>query len=155
MFLLNSHYFSTAIILQDYTTQGDNEEVYFEVILTEQNMNIAKEEGLVKKFKLTTTIGTSNMHLFDSDGKIRKYDTPEQSKCSSSYFCYKTFFVVILSLNVYNCQNISAVLDDFYKLRLEFYFKRKVHAVNFVLFRIFFELQINSCFLCRKQYCKI
>jgi DNA topoisomerase II len=43
-------------------------------------VNIAKEEGLVKKFKLTTTIGTTNMHLFDSDGKIRKYDTPEQSK---------------------------------------------------------------------------
>jgi hypothetical protein len=43
-------------------------------------MNIAMEEGLVKKFKLTTTIGTSNMHLFDSDGKIRKYDTPEQSE---------------------------------------------------------------------------
>ena len=43
-------------------------------------MNIAKEEGLVKKFKLTTTIGTTNMDLFDSDGKIRKYDTPEQSK---------------------------------------------------------------------------
>ena len=43
-------------------------------------MNIAKQEGLVKKFKLTTTIGTSNMHLFDSDGKIQKYDTPEQTK---------------------------------------------------------------------------
>jgi len=27
-------------------------------------MNIAKEEGLVKKFKLTTTIGTSNIPTF-------------------------------------------------------------------------------------------
>ena len=52
----------------------------FELILTEQNMNIAKQEGLEKKFKLTTTIGTTNMHLFDSNGKIRKYDTPEDGE---------------------------------------------------------------------------
>ena len=71
---------SVATILQDVTAQGDNEDVYIQLQLSEENMNIAKQEGLVKKFKLTTTIGTSNMHLFDSDGKIRKYDTPEQSK---------------------------------------------------------------------------
>ena len=43
-------------------------------------MNAAKLEGLEKKFKLTTTISTSNMHLFDSNGIIKKYDTPEQSE---------------------------------------------------------------------------
>lgn len=41
---------------------------------------MAKQEGLLKKFKLTTTISTSNMHLFDSKGVIKKYDTPEQSR---------------------------------------------------------------------------
>lgn len=40
---------------------------------------MAKQEGLLKKFKLTTTISTSNMHLFDSKGVIKKYDNPEQS----------------------------------------------------------------------------
>lgn len=59
--------------------QGDANDVYIDVTLSEVNMNIAKQEGLEKKFKLTTTFGTTNMHLFDSDGKIRKYDTPEQS----------------------------------------------------------------------------
>ena len=38
--------------------QGDNEDIYIELQLSEGNMNIAKEEGLVKKFKLTKTIGT-------------------------------------------------------------------------------------------------
>ncbi|AQK73823.1 DNA topoisomerase 2 [Zea mays] len=66
--------------IEDVTSQGDNEDVYIQLKLSEANVNVAKEEGLVKKFKLTTTIGTTNMHLFDSDGKIRKYDTPEQSK---------------------------------------------------------------------------
>jgi len=72
--------------------QGDSDDVYFVLKLTEDNMNKVMEEGLVKKFKLTTTIGTSNMHLFDSDGKIRKYDTPEQSKCISSYLLLRKPF---------------------------------------------------------------
>lgn len=42
-------------------------------------MLMAKQEGLLKKFKLTTTISTSNMHLFDPKGVIKKYDNPEQS----------------------------------------------------------------------------
>jgi DNA topoisomerase-2 len=54
--------------------------VDFEVTLSEENMNIAKQEGLVKKFKLTSSMGITNMHLFGSDGKIRKYETPEESK---------------------------------------------------------------------------
>ncbi|XP_040252810.1 uncharacterized protein [Aegilops tauschii subsp. strangulata] len=58
-------------------------------------MSVAKQEGLEKKFKLSTTIGTTNMRLFDSDGKIRKYDTPED------------------------------ILKDFFKLRLQFYGRRE------------------------------
>uniref|UniRef100_A0ACD5YXT2 Uncharacterized protein n=1 Tax=Avena sativa TaxID=4498 RepID=A0ACD5YXT2_AVESA len=81
--------------LEEMRSQCDHASVEFELVLSEKNMNIAKKEGLEKKFKLTTTIGTTNMHLFDSNGKIRKYDTPED------------------------------VLKDFFKLRFEFYAKRK------------------------------
>ncbi|KAM3193857.1 hypothetical protein ACQJBY_070474 [Aegilops geniculata] len=59
-------------------------------------MSIAKKQGLEKTFKLTTTIGTTNMCLSDLDGKIRKYDTPED------------------------------ILKEFFKLRLQFYGKREV-----------------------------
>jgi DNA topoisomerase II len=65
--------------------QGDADDVYFEITLSEENMDKAMQEGLEKKFKLTTTIGTTNMHLFDSVGKIRKYDTPEQSMYCLSF----------------------------------------------------------------------
>ncbi|XP_037467337.1 DNA topoisomerase 2-like [Triticum dicoccoides] len=54
-----------------------------------------EEKGLEKTFKLTTTIGTTNMRLFDSDGKIRKYDSPED------------------------------ILKEFFKLRLQFYGRRE------------------------------
>ncbi|XBI08063.1 hypothetical protein VPH35_135862 [Triticum aestivum] len=80
--------------LEGYRSRCSHADVYFKVILSEQNMNVAKKEGLEKKFKLITTIGTT-MYLFDSHGKIRKYDTPED------------------------------VLKEFFPLRLEFYARRK------------------------------
>ncbi|XP_057870528.2 DNA topoisomerase 2 [Cryptomeria japonica] len=69
--------------------------VRFEVALSEEKMTNALQEGLSKKFKLTTVISTSNMHLFDANGAIQKYETPEQ------------------------------ILECFYHIRLEFYVKRK------------------------------
>ncbi|KAK9070925.1 hypothetical protein SSX86_009493 [Deinandra increscens subsp. villosa] len=81
--------------IEEYMAHNDDTSVHFEVIMTANQMNKAKEEGLLKKFKLTTTLNTSNMHLFDANGVIRKYDTPEQ------------------------------ILEDFFHLRLDYYEKRK------------------------------
>jgi len=56
----------------------------------------AKEKnGLLGKFKLTTSVGTSNMHLFNEEGRIEKYETPED------------------------------IISSFFSLRLDFYSKRK------------------------------
>ncbi|KAL0397587.1 UNVERIFIED_CONTAM: DNA topoisomerase 2 [Sesamum calycinum] len=44
--------------------------VNFLVYLSAENLLIAKQEGLLKKFKLTTSISTSNMHLFDAKGRV-------------------------------------------------------------------------------------
>lgn len=76
--------------------QGDANAVDFTIIISEENMKKAMEEGLEKKFKLTTTIGTTNMHLFDKVGKIRKYDTPEQSTSMLAIFLvvYPLLFVI-------------------------------------------------------------
>ncbi|KAK1605914.1 hypothetical protein QYE76_029587 [Lolium multiflorum] len=78
-----------------FMSYSDDVNVDFEVTLSEENMNIAKQEGLVKKFKLTSTLAITNMHLFGPDGKIRKYETPEE------------------------------ILEEFFTLRLEYYVKRK------------------------------
>lgn len=69
--------------LQGFRQYSDDTTVDFEVFLSEESMMRTKQEGLLKKFKLTTTISTSNMHLFDSKGVIKKYDTPEQSELKS------------------------------------------------------------------------
>jgi DNA topoisomerase II len=56
----------------------------------------AEKQGLLEFFKLTGKISTSNMMCFDYDGKIRKYESPEE------------------------------ILEAFYPMRLAFYQKRKV-----------------------------
>ncbi|URE07085.1 hypothetical protein MUK42_20585 [Musa troglodytarum] len=81
--------------IKDYREYNDDKTVHFEVTLTEENLSIARQEGLEKKFKLTTSIGTTNMHLFDPNGVIKKYDNSEQ------------------------------ILEEFFHLRYEFYEKRK------------------------------
>ncbi|KAF6168380.1 hypothetical protein GIB67_018220 [Kingdonia uniflora] len=81
--------------IKDYREHNDDTTVHFEVIMSEETLLMAKQEGLVKKFKLTTSISTSNMHLFDAKGVIKKYDTPEQ------------------------------ILEEFFHIRFELYVKRK------------------------------
>ncbi|KAJ8748764.1 hypothetical protein K2173_011319 [Erythroxylum novogranatense] len=81
--------------IKEFRKYSDEQNVVFEIVLSEENIAKAKEEGLLKKFKLTATISTSNMHLFDPSGKLKKYDTPEQ------------------------------ILEEFFDLRLEYYEKRK------------------------------
>ncbi|RLN49417.1 hypothetical protein BBJ28_00012663, partial [Nothophytophthora sp. Chile5] len=51
--------------------------------------------GIVKKFKLESSLSTSNMHLFDAAGHIKKYENPKE------------------------------IMDEFYGIRLEYYDRRK------------------------------
>ncbi|XP_030493385.2 DNA topoisomerase 2 isoform X1 [Cannabis sativa] len=81
--------------IEGFTQHSDHSTVDILVHMTEENMMAAKQDGLLKKFKLTTSLNTSNMHLFDANGLIKKYDTPEQ------------------------------ILEEFFHIRLAFYVKRK------------------------------
>lgn len=82
--------------VQDYEEHHTDLTVHFKVHMTNKGIQAAETEGLDKKFKMTTTIGTGNMVCFDLNGKIRKYSTAEE------------------------------ILVDFYHKRLEFYGLRKV-----------------------------
>jgi DNA topoisomerase-2 len=56
--------------------------------------------GLEKLLRLTTTVSTTNMHLFDSNEKLKKYSKVEE------------------------------IIDDYYDVRLEGYVKRKKHIIK-------------------------
>jgi DNA topoisomerase-2 len=61
----------------------------------------AEEQGLTEFFKLTNKLNTSNMMCFDFEGKIKKYNSPEE------------------------------IIEEFYPKRLAHYQKRKAHTLQF------------------------
>ena len=56
--------------------------------------------GLEKILKLSTTNTTTNMHLFDADDKLKKYE------------------------------NVQEIIDDYFLTRLQLYFVRKEHMID-------------------------
>lgn len=81
---------------QDYEEHHTDTTVFFRVHMTEANLKAAEQEGLEKRFRLSTTMSTGNMVCFDLNGKIRKYSSAEE------------------------------ILQDFFHKRLEYYGLRKV-----------------------------
>lgn len=64
--------------------------------MSASDLEKAEAQGLEEFFKLTTKLSTSNMICFDFEGKIKKYNSPEE------------------------------MIEDFYPIRMAFYQKRKV-----------------------------
>eukprot|EP00970_Alexandrium_tamarense_P016085 scaffold6070_cov143-Alexandrium_tamarense.AAC.1 len=62
--------------ISDFKENHTDTTVSFTVTATEENINKFEygKGGLLKKFKLSTTMSTANMHLFSEDGKIVKYN---------------------------------------------------------------------------------
>jgi DNA topoisomerase-2 len=69
--------------------------VSFIINFTEEQMSKAEQAGLYKKFKLISSIATSNMVLFDAQGQLRRYS------------------------------NVGEILTEFFQLRLDYYHRRK------------------------------
>ena len=91
--------------------------------MTAAQMKSAEDEGLDKRFKINSTISTTNMVCFDPDGKIKKYTSPEE------------------------------IILEFYDVRVTHYVKRKVRLVVFPLsFFVLFPLsETDPClFVCSR-----
>ncbi|TBU56240.1 type II DNA topoisomerase [Dichomitus squalens] len=86
--------------VKDYEEHHNNMNVHFIVTMSAKGMEEAEKQGFHEYFKLTTKINTSNMVCFDFDGKIKKYNAPEE------------------------------IIEDFYPKRLAYYQKRKDYLVN-------------------------
>merc|ERR1740124_2135050 len=83
--------------LKDFKENHTDSTVAFTVVATKEKLDEFEngKDGLYGKFKLTSLIHASNMHLFAIDGKIAKYESPEQ------------------------------ILKYFYSVRLQYYSDRK------------------------------
>eukprot|EP00051_Salpingoeca_urceolata_P016686 m.223370 g.223370 ORF g.223370 m.223370 type:complete len:1511 (+) comp18752_c0_seq2:97-4629(+) len=81
--------------IKDYKEHHTDTTVAFTVIMTPEQMAAAEAKGLYKFFKIESSLSTTNMTLFDSEGRIRKYES------------------------------VQDIIGDFFSLRLKFYQKRK------------------------------
>ncbi|PCH33085.1 type II DNA topoisomerase [Wolfiporia cocos MD-104 SS10] len=86
--------------IKDYKEYHNNMNVHFVITMEPKNLEKAEAQGLLDYFKLTTKMSTSNMICFDFDGKIKKYNSPEE------------------------------IIEDFYPKRLAYYQKRKDYLAN-------------------------
>ena len=85
----------------DYRNNCDDTKVNFKVIMQKTVIDeLIKKDEMVKKLKLTTSINTSNMHVFDAQCKIRKFSSPED------------------------------IIYKFYIVRKEHFIKRKKHLID-------------------------
>ena len=84
-------------VLKDYETHSTNHTIRFILQFYPGELpKLMDDGGFEKEFKLVTkTMTTSNMHLFDADGRIKKYET------------------------------VADIVTDFYKVRRSYYVKRK------------------------------
>merc|ERR1719321_2450353 len=68
-----------AIVIDDIKEYHTENTVHFELTLSEQKMQLAESMGLEKAFKIRRNgAATTNMMLFDKDGKVKKYASAEE-----------------------------------------------------------------------------
>jgi DNA gyrase/topoisomerase IV subunit A len=82
--------------VREYHTEHS---VHFVLSLTPHKLKEAERRGLAKTFHLKSSVSTSNMMLFDPDGKIKKYESLEE------------------------------IAQDHFKVRLDVYAKRKAYLL--------------------------
>jgi DNA topoisomerase-2 len=88
----------------DYKENNTDTKVYFELEFESGYLESAKD--LDKTFHLCKKYSTNNMHLFDANGVIKKYDSP------------------------------VAIMDEYYKIRLELYGKRKAYELDVLEYQL-------------------
>ncbi|KIY62781.1 type II DNA topoisomerase [Cylindrobasidium torrendii FP15055 ss-10] len=87
-------------LIKNYQEHHANANVHFVIQMSPKGMEQAEQQGFLEFFKLTSKVSTTNMILFDFEGKIQRYDSPE------------------------------AILEEFYPMRLSYYQKRKDYLAN-------------------------
>jgi len=94
--------------IRDFTSVCTEVAVDFEVTFSRGKLDeleskcdeITGINGIEKLLKLATTISSTNMHMFDADRKLHKYGSIEE------------------------------IIDDFYKVRIDVYGKRKAYLID-------------------------
>ena len=101
-FLVDSTNKSKKQFIKDYDSYCSDTAIHFEIHFVKGKLDsmLMNNEKFEKTMRLTSNISTSNMVLFNSESKIKKYN------------------------------NIETILREFIDYRLNFYNSRKMHLLN-------------------------
>ena len=93
---------ASAALVKEFRENHTDTTVFFTITLTPEGRKVvaAGEATTRKKFRLDATLSTTNMHLFDESGRIRRFGSP------------------------------AAILARFVPLRLDLYNKRRAHMMR-------------------------
>lgn len=86
--------------IKEYADQGTENKVSFTITLTPEAAAEAAKGGIFKKLKLSGSVTTSNMMLFDSEGRIAKYE------------------------------DTSAIFTEFFRVRMALYVERRAFLLH-------------------------
>jgi DNA topoisomerase II len=91
-----------AGIVKDYTNNSTDSDVLFQIKLVDDRITklLSNSELFEKAFHLAVSIKTSNMHLYDTNGRIKKYSNPNE------------------------------ILEEFFDARIIYYLKRKDYLIE-------------------------
>ena len=93
-------------VVKDYDDMSKDTNVDFTITFAKGKLNELEAtsdngcNGIMKLLKLSSTCSTTNMHLFDADDKLKKYD------------------------------NVESIIDDYYTTRLKIYSLRKEYLID-------------------------
>lgn len=87
-------------IIKSYTKDCTDVNVDIKIRIPKEQLDILSDDDLIKMFELTSKIRVSNMHLFDINGKIKKYENQYQ------------------------------IIDEYFDVRLNYYGKRKNYLTD-------------------------
>ena len=90
----------TGVQIKDFKEYHTEHTVCFKIEISPDNLAKAQSLGLEKVFKIKSSVSTTNMVLFDPNGKIRKYETALE------------------------------IIEDFAATRIEYYVKRKSYMMS-------------------------
>jgi len=83
-----------------FVNNNTDEDVHFKITVDGKKLDDWSEKELLQKFKLVKKISVTNMHLYDEEDKIKKYN------------------------------NVNDILKEFYQIRLDAYSTRKKYYLN-------------------------
>jgi DNA topoisomerase-2 len=87
-------------VIKDFTSLCTEVNVHFTVVFPKGKIDEVGMDGIEKLLKLSTTIRTSNIHMFNAERKLKKYE------------------------------NVEELVRDYYDARLITYGKRKEHLLD-------------------------